>query len=49
LIAFSQAQLASYKKPRTVEFISQLPKNAYGKILKRELCEQYWKGQQHRI
>jgi acyl-CoA synthetase (AMP-forming)/AMP-acid ligase II len=49
LIAFCQAHLASYKKPRTVEFISQLPKNAYGKILKRELREQYWQGQQRRI
>jgi acyl-CoA synthetase (AMP-forming)/AMP-acid ligase II len=49
LIAFCQNHLASYKKPRTVEFISQLPKNAYGKILKRELREQYWQGQQRRI
>jgi acyl-CoA synthetase (AMP-forming)/AMP-acid ligase II len=49
LIAFCQESLASYKKPRTVEFIPQLPKNAYGKILKRELREQYWQGQQHRI
>lgn len=49
LIAFCQAHLASYKKPRTVEFIPQLPKNAYGKILKRELREQYWQGQQRRI
>jgi acyl-CoA synthetase (AMP-forming)/AMP-acid ligase II len=49
LIAFCQDQLASYKKPRSVEFISQLPKNAYGKILKRELRDQYWQGQQRRI
>jgi acyl-CoA synthetase (AMP-forming)/AMP-acid ligase II len=49
LIAFCQEHLASYKKPRTVEFIPQLPKNAYGKILKRELREQYWQGQQRRI
>ena len=49
LIAFCQAHLASYKKPRTVEFIPQLPKNAYGKILKRELREQYWQAQQRRI
>ena len=49
LIAFCQVHLASYKKPRTVEFIPQLPKNAYGKILKRELREQYWQGQKRRI
>ena len=49
LIAFCQAHLASYKKPHTVDFIPQLPKNAYGKILKRELREQYWQAQQRRI
>jgi acyl-CoA synthetase (AMP-forming)/AMP-acid ligase II len=49
LIAFCQEHMASYKKPRTVEFVAQLPKNAYGKILKRELREQYWQGQQRRI
>jgi len=49
LIAFCQEHLASYKKPRTVEFIPQLPKNAYGKVLKRELRELYWQNQQRRI
>jgi acyl-CoA synthetase (AMP-forming)/AMP-acid ligase II len=41
--------LASYKKPRTVEFVPELPKNAYGKILKRELREQYWQDRERRI
>ncbi|TMD61934.1 MAG: long-chain fatty acid--CoA ligase [Chloroflexi bacterium] len=41
--------LASYKKPRTVEFVQELPKNAYGKILKRELREQYWQGRKRQI
>jgi acyl-CoA synthetase (AMP-forming)/AMP-acid ligase II len=49
LIAFCTRHLASYKKPRTVEFIAELPKNAYGKILKRELREQYWRGRERRI
>jgi acyl-CoA synthetase (AMP-forming)/AMP-acid ligase II len=49
LISFCTGHLASYKKPRTVEFIAELPKNAYGKILKRELREQYWQGRERRI
>lgn len=49
LIALCQEHLASYKKPRSIDFVPQLPKNAYGKILKRELREQYWRGQQRRI
>jgi acyl-CoA synthetase (AMP-forming)/AMP-acid ligase II len=38
------AHLASYKKPASVEFVPELPKNAYGKVLKRELRERYWRG-----
>jgi acyl-CoA synthetase (AMP-forming)/AMP-acid ligase II len=38
------AHLASYKKPTSVEFVPELPKNAYGKILKRELRDQYWQA-----
>ena len=47
--AFCRQHLASYKKPRTVEFVLELPKSAYGKILKRELREQYWQGRARRI
>lgn len=34
---FCKENIASYKKPKSVEFIKELPKSAYGKILKREL------------
>lgn len=37
LIAWSKGQMASYKYPRLVEFVSTLPMTATGKILKREL------------
>ena len=47
--ALCRQHLASYKKPRTVEFVPELPKSAYGKILKRELREQYWQGRARRI
>jgi acyl-CoA synthetase (AMP-forming)/AMP-acid ligase II len=42
---FCRQHLASYKKPRSVDFVKELPKNNNGKILKRELKERYWKGQ----
>jgi long-chain acyl-CoA synthetase len=32
-----------------VEFIAAIPKNAYGKVLKRELREKYWKGESRRV
>lgn len=37
LIAFCRERLASYKVPREIEFVSELPKSAVGKILRREL------------
>jgi long-chain acyl-CoA synthetase len=37
LIAWAQDQLAAYKYPRRVEFVSSLPMTSTGKILKREL------------
>ncbi|MBI5967853.1 MAG: AMP-binding protein [Deltaproteobacteria bacterium] len=45
IIAFCKENLASYKKPRFVEFVPALPKNPGGKIDKRELKRQYGKGQ----
>ncbi|MFI1284674.1 fatty acid--CoA ligase family protein [Streptomyces sp. NPDC020858] len=37
LIAWSRREMANYKVPRAVEFVTELPRNASGKILKREL------------
>jgi acyl-CoA synthetase (AMP-forming)/AMP-acid ligase II len=37
LRAHIKANLASYKAPREIEFVDELPRNATGKILKREL------------
>jgi fatty-acyl-CoA synthase len=37
LKAHVKAHLAAYKAPREVEFVAELPRNATGKVLKREL------------
>src|SRR5262245_56420807 len=49
IIEHCRQHLASYKKPASVEFVSELPKNAYGKTLKRELRERYWADRDRRI
>jgi acyl-CoA synthetase (AMP-forming)/AMP-acid ligase II len=49
IIAFCKERLASYKKPRSVEFVDSLPKNPGGKTLKRELRERNWKGLERRV
>jgi acyl-CoA synthetase (AMP-forming)/AMP-acid ligase II len=43
LITFCKKRIAGYKAPKDIEFVDSLPKNAAGKILKRELREKYWK------
>jgi acyl-CoA synthetase (AMP-forming)/AMP-acid ligase II len=41
IIQFCKENLASYKKPTSVDFLEALPKSAQGKILKKELKEMY--------
>jgi acyl-CoA synthetase (AMP-forming)/AMP-acid ligase II len=39
IIAFCTPQLAHYKRPESVTFISSLPKNAAGKVMKSEILK----------
>jgi len=41
VIDFCKSHLAKYKVPKSVEFVSALPRNAAGKVLKTELRKQY--------
>lgn len=49
LLEFCQDHIASYKKPKSIDFIAELPKNNYGKIVKNELREKYWQGRTRRV
>jgi acyl-CoA synthetase (AMP-forming)/AMP-acid ligase II len=44
IIDFCKEHLSSYKKPKFVDFIDSLPKNNYGKVLKRELRDRRESG-----
>ncbi len=44
LMEFCRANLASFKRPRSVVFCDELPRNPMGKILKKQLREQYSKS-----
>lgn len=44
IIDFARTRIASYKCPKSVDFISVLPRNTSGKVLRRELRKPYWKG-----
>ena len=39
LVQYCQDKLASFKRPRSVIFVDELPRNVMGKVLKRELRE----------
>ena len=43
IIVFCKKNLASYKKPTSVDFVQELPRNAAGKVLKAILREMYLK------
>ena len=43
IIDYCHTRLASYKRPRKIFFIEELPRNTMGKVTKRTLREQYGK------
>jgi len=44
LIEFCRGRLAGFKRPRSVDFVDEVPRNPSGKILKRVLRAPYWEG-----
>ena len=49
LIDFCRENISGFKKPKSVDFVDDLPKSNYGKILKRELRDQYWQNQKRNV
>ena len=49
VIDFAREHLASYKIPRSVSFLDEIPRTGSGKILKRVLREPFWAGRKTRV
>lgn len=49
LATFLENKLASYKRPKSIQLVEELPRNAMGKILKREIREPYWQGRERNV
>ncbi|HKN97912.1 MAG TPA: long-chain-fatty-acid--CoA ligase [Pseudonocardiaceae bacterium] len=49
LLAFCRQHLASFKCPKSVELVAELPRNATGKVLKRQLREPFWADREKAI
>ena len=49
ILAHCAESLASYKRPKSLEIVAELPRNTMGKLLKRELRDPYWKGRERNV
>ncbi|MDY6972893.1 MAG: long-chain-fatty-acid--CoA ligase [Thermodesulfobacteriota bacterium] len=45
IILYCKEEIAGFKCPKTVDFVTELPKSPVGKILRREIRERYWSGE----
>ena len=49
LIAFAREHIAGFKCPKSVDFMTELPRNPSGKVLKKELRKLYWQEGERQI
>jgi long-chain acyl-CoA synthetase len=49
IIDFCRTRVADYKRPRSVDFVAEVPRNPSGKLLKREIRAPYWEGRERRV
>ena len=45
----ARTHIAGYKLPKSIEVIAALPRNASGKVLRRQLREPYWRGRERQV
>ncbi|MDF6043850.1 long-chain-fatty-acid--CoA ligase [Streptomyces sp. JH14] len=49
LMMFQRGRLADFKIPTSYSYLDRLPRNASGKILRRELREAFWQGETRHV
>ena len=49
ILDFARQRIAGYKLPKSIDVIDTLPRNASGKVLRRELREQFWQGRDRKV
>ncbi len=49
IIAFTKSRIASYKCPKSVDFIDVMPRNPSGKIIRKNMREKYWGDKDRRV
>ena len=48
-LEFCRTRLGGMKTPKTIDVWEQLPRSSVGKVLKREIRERFWQGQERRV
>lgn len=49
LISFAREHIAGFKVPKSVDFVSELPRNASGKLLKKDIRAPYWSAMERQV
>jgi long-chain acyl-CoA synthetase len=49
ILDYAAERLATYKRPKTIDYIDTMPRDPNGKLYKRKLREPYWKDRERAI
>ncbi len=49
LIAHVKSRIGSYKAPKSIVIVAELPVSVVGKVLRRTVREKYWKDRERRV
>lgn len=49
IFEFAKSKLASYKRPKSIDIVAELPRNTMGKLLKRDLRDPYWQDKERQV
>jgi fatty-acyl-CoA synthase len=49
VIQWARERIAAFKVPKSVEVLAALPRNASGKILRKDLRAPYWEGRERQV
>ena len=49
ILTFARSELAGFKVPKSVDFVTEIPRNPTGKILKKDLRAPYWEGRERQV
>ncbi|MEX2031708.1 MAG: acyl-CoA synthetase, partial [Dehalococcoidia bacterium] len=49
ILEWSATRLAKFKRPRSIDFTIEMPRDPNGKLYKRKLRDPYWEGRERAI